>query len=165
MCLPNLQSLFVSMWMFCSRVNEVCILWTKRTSHACTFMQEQRTSLSCQFMPAILKHQFKELSEMTVNYHSPSPTAMLRQLGWSDLTEQRRKARLVMTYKIKHGLAAIPVIALLLQVGWHGTTIIKRLVLPGLPMTPLRNPFLGKLHSTGMPSVRTLLMPHHWRHL
>ena len=39
---------------------------------------------------------------------SASPTAMLGQLGWSDLTERRRKARLVMTYKIKHGLVAIP---------------------------------------------------------
>ena len=39
---------------------------------------------------------------------SASPTAMLGQLGWSDLTKRRRKARLVMTYKIKHGLVAIP---------------------------------------------------------
>ena len=37
-----------------------------------------------------------------------SPTAILGQLGWTDLTEWRRKARLVMTYKIKHGLVAIP---------------------------------------------------------
>ena len=39
---------------------------------------------------------------------SASPMAMLGQLGWSDLTERRRKARLVMTYKIKYGLVAIP---------------------------------------------------------
>ena len=39
---------------------------------------------------------------------SASPMVMLGHLGWSDLTERRRKARLVMTYKIKHGLVAIP---------------------------------------------------------
>ena len=97
---------------------------------------------------------------------SASPTAMLGQLGWSYLTERKRKASLVMTYRIKHGLVAIP-----------GNRFAprpdrpmrhdhdKKLELPGRAITLPKIHFLEVLCLTGMPSARKLSMPHHWRHL
>ena len=37
-----------------------------------------------------------------------SPTALLKELGWSPLEERRRTQRLCMMYKIVHGLVAVP---------------------------------------------------------
>ena len=94
---------------------------------------------------------------------SASPTAMLGQLGWSDLTERRRKARLVMTYEIKHGLVAIP--------GNRFAPCPDRLMRHdhdkknGRVITLPKIHFLDLLCLTGMPSARKLSMPHHWRHL
>ena len=86
--------------------------------------------------------------------------------SWAGLIWQRRKARLVMTYKIKHGLVAIPATTLLLvPIDSCGTTTIKKLELPGRVITLLKIHFLDIPCLTGMPSARKLSMPHHWRHL
>ena len=42
-------------------------------------------------------------------YHNmSSPTDMIRQLEWESLEQRGRKARLIMFYKIQHGLVAVP---------------------------------------------------------
>ena len=99
---------------------------------------------------------------------SACPTAMFGQLGWSDLTERRRKARLVKTYKIKYALVAIPGNCFaprpdrLMWLMWYDHD--KKLELPGQVITLPKNHFLNVPCLTGMPSARKLLMPHHWRH-
>ena len=88
---------------------------------------------------------------------SASPTAVVRQLGWSDLTEQWRKTRLVMTYKIEHGHVGFPSdrCAPPGRLTWHNHN--KKIIITRSTHDTPKKSFFGKLHSTGMPSVRTLL--------
>ena len=41
-------------------------------------------------------------------YGEVSVTALLKELGWSDLVDRRRNQRLILIYKIFHNLIAIP---------------------------------------------------------
>ena len=97
---------------------------------------------------------------------SASPAAMVGLLRWSDLTAQGRKAGLVMTYKIKHGLVAIPSSRFAprsdrLMRHNHDQNIGSTRSSHNTP----KNVILDALCLTGSSSARKLSMPYHWRHL
>jgi hypothetical protein len=86
---------------------------------------------TCDQINQLDKVQRRAARFVSNNYRDKTPgcvTAMVKSLGWEPLQERRKSHRLIVMYKIKHGLVCIPESSYMVQTSDSRTRGANRLI-------------------------------------